>query len=86
MGARAVRAIALRYLVAGNPGRESDLAADMAAEYRSGYVLMRFFWDRLAEYERQARNVREYYPEMLGRLDATAELERWRRERESGSR
>ena len=75
-----VRAISLRYAAAGHPETAEDLFAVMLAEYRSGYILERFFWEQLAGYERDDADLRQYYPRMLRTLDAGAELQRWQRE------
>jgi hypothetical protein len=76
-----VRAIALRYLVTRRPGRESELAEEMMAEWKSGYILERFFWEQLAEYERQTSDIRAFYGQMIRALDVPAELERWQQAR-----
>jgi hypothetical protein len=73
-----VRTISVRYLVAAHPDRERALESEMMDEWKSGYNLMRFFWEQLILYERQAADLRAYYPSMLTRLDPAAELARWR--------
>lgn len=73
-----VRTVSLRYLVAARPDRMSELESEMMDEWKSGYSLMRFFWEQLILYERQAADLRAYYPTMLTRLDPAAELARWR--------
>ena len=73
-----VRTVSLRYLVAARPDRESEFESEMMDEWKSGYSLMRFFWEQLILYERQAADLRAYYPTMLTRLDPAAELARWR--------
>jgi hypothetical protein len=72
-----VRAISLRYLVPRRPEREKELTDEMMDEWKSGYILERFFWEQLAEYERQGSDLRQDYPTMLARLDPEAELKRW---------
>jgi hypothetical protein len=52
----------------------------MMREYRNGYILERFFWEELARFESASGNLRDEYPGMIGRLDAAAELARWRTE------
>jgi hypothetical protein len=73
-----VRAVALRYFVPRRPEREAELAAQMMDEWRSGYILVRFFWEQLSGYEQQPADLRQYYPRMVARLDPEAELRRWR--------
>jgi hypothetical protein len=73
-----VRTISLRYLVPRRPERERELQLAMMGEWKSGYSLMRFFWEQLILYEQQAADLRQYYPTMLSRLDPANELARWR--------
>jgi hypothetical protein len=75
-----VRAVSLRYLAGGRRDREREerLFRAMDDEYRSGYVLERFFWEQLAAYETSAADLRTYYPTMISHLDAASELKRWR--------
>lgn len=73
-----VRAIALRYRAAGHPDREAAVRAEMMRDYNSGFIVERFFYDQLAEFERSSLTLREFYPRMLANLDAQAELDRWR--------
>lgn len=72
-----VRALSLRYRVLPHPEQEADLEQDMLEEWKSGYVLERFFWEQLAAYERQDKDLRTFCGPMLGRLDPAAELRRW---------
>lgn len=73
-----VRALSLRYLVPKRPDREQALAAVAISEWKQGYVLERFFWEQLAEFEKQGIDLRRYIPVMLANVDAEAELRRWR--------
>jgi len=73
-----VRAISLKYRDNGEPARSLHLHEMMMQEYRSGYVLERFFYDQLAEYEKSGLPLAAYYPTMLKRLDLKYELERWK--------
>jgi hypothetical protein len=75
-----VRAISLKYLDTGDTRRAEALRNIMMQEYKSGYILERFFYEQLAEYEKSKKPLREYYPEMLKRLDVGNELSRWRQE------
>jgi hypothetical protein len=75
-----VRAIALKYLDDGTPAQSAKLGEQMMQEYRSGYVLERFFYERLGEYEKSGQGLSAYYPTMLKRLDAKYELARWKQE------
>ena len=73
-----VRAILLRRNASQSPPgsdavREAVLKAD-----RDGYLLVRFFYHQLDEFERGNLTLREFYPQMLANLDPQAELERWR--------
>jgi hypothetical protein len=47
-----VRALSLRYRVLTHPEEEAALERAMLEEWRSGYVLERFFWEQLAAFER----------------------------------
>jgi hypothetical protein len=75
-----VRAISLKYLDAGDARRAAALRGIMMQEYKSGYVLERFFYEQLEEYEKSKKTLREYYPQMLKRLDVEKELARWRQD------
>ena len=76
-----VRAIALKYLDNGEPERSRHLQEVMMQEYRSGYVLERFFYGQLAEYEKSGLPLAAYYPTMLKGLDVNRELARWKQEK-----
>lgn len=76
-----VRAVSLKYLDTGDARRAAALRDVMMQEYKSGYILERFFYEQLVEYEKSGKSLREYYPEMLKRLDVEKELARWRQER-----
>jgi len=78
-----VRALSLRYRVPEHPEKEPSLEKAMLEEWRSGYVLERYFWEQLAVYERQDADLRSFCGPMLGRLDPAAELRRWREARSS---
>jgi len=75
-----VRAISLKYLDDGESVRSQHLRDRMTQEYRSGYVLERFFYDQLADYEKSGLPLAAYYQTMLKRLDVRHELERWKQE------
>ena len=75
-----VRAISLKYLDTGNERRAAALRGIMMQEYKSGYILERFFYEQLEEYEKSKKPLREYYPQMLKRLNVEKELARWRQE------
>jgi hypothetical protein len=75
-----VRAISLKYLDTGDATRAAALRGAMMQEYKSGYILERFFYEQLGEYEKTKKSLREYYPLMLKRLDVGKELARWRQE------
>jgi len=75
-----VRAISLKYLDTGDATRAAALRDAMMQEYKSGYILERFFYEQLGEYEKTKKSLREYYPLMLKRLDVGKELARWRQE------
>lgn len=77
-----VRAIALRYRSGGDEARRTRREAEMMNEYRQGYILERFFWEQLALFEAGHETLAEAYPAMLARLDAPAELARWRAARD----
>lgn len=81
-----VRAISLKYLDNGEPARSRHLREVMMQEYRSGYVLERFFYDLLGEYEKSGLPLAAYYPTMLKRLDVNYELARWEQEAKAGSK
>ena len=72
-----VRALSLRYLVPKRPDKEQALAGVVLSEWKQGYVLERFFWEQLAEFEKQGMDLRRYVPAMLAKVDAEAELKRW---------
>src|SRR5262245_32025366 len=77
-----VRAVSLRYLAADKPERLLALSQEMMEEYRSGYILERFFWEQLSLYEKATDvDLRGYYPRMLARLDPDLELHRWSADR-----
>lgn len=78
-----VRAISLKYLDTGDPKRAAVLRDAMMNEYKSGYILERFFYEQLGDYEKSKKPLREYYPQMLNRLNVTKEIERWRQEAKS---
>ena len=75
-----VRAISLKYLDAGDAKRAASLHHEMMDEYKSGYILERFFYEQLGEYEKSKKSLREYYSQMLKRLDVGKELSRWKQE------
>jgi len=81
-----VRAISLRYLARGDPARLARLENVMLEEYRQGYILERFFWERLADFEAKRESLAEAYPRMLAQLDAEAELDRWQAARAAKAR
>lgn len=72
-----VRALSLRYRVPAHPEKEASLEKSMLEEWRSGYVLERYFWEQLAAYERQDADLRSFCGPMLARLDPATELRRW---------
>ncbi len=73
-----VRAISLKYLDAKTPARSQHHRERMMQEYASGYILERFFYDQLVEYEKSNLPLSVYYPSMLKLLDARYELARWK--------
>lgn len=75
-----VRAISLKYLDTGDAKRAEILRSAMMDEYKSGYILERYFYEQLGEYEKSKKSLREYYPLMLKRLDVEKEINRWRQE------
>jgi len=75
-----VRAISLKYLDTGDAARAERLRAKMLEEYRTGYILERFFYEQLSGYEKSGQSLRLYYPQMLARLDPEQELDRWKAE------
>ena len=75
-----VRAISLKYLDDATPARSAKLREVMMQEYRSGYILERFFYEQLGEYEKSGQGLSAYYPTMLKRLDAKYELASWKQE------
>jgi len=75
-----VRAISLKYLDTGDAARDDRRRSNMLEEYRSGYILERFFYEQLSDYEKSGEPLRLYYPKMLARLDPAKELERWKLE------
>ena len=75
-----VRAISLKYLDTGDSARAERLRSHMLEEYRSGYILERFFYEQLSDYEKSGESLKLYYPQMLAHLDAARELERWKLE------
>jgi len=52
----------------------------MMKEYRSGYILERYFWEKLADYEASNKSLRQYYPVMLDSLNVLKEIRRWQAE------
>jgi hypothetical protein len=74
-----VRAISLKYLEKSDSQRAEKLHKEMMQEYRQGYILERFFYEELSDYERSGQPLRLYYSRMLSRLDAENELKRWER-------
>jgi hypothetical protein len=76
-----VRAISLKYLDSETPARSQHHRELMMQEYASGYILERFFYDQLDDYEKSNLPLIAYYPTMLKRLDAKYELARWKQER-----
>jgi len=79
-----VRAIALRYRGPDDTGGAARAGDALMEDYRSGFVLVRFFDEQLADYEKTRAPLRAYYPLMLRRLDPPREIDRWRRD--SGSK
>ena len=76
-----VRAVSLRYGMARATSQEkADLEKDMLQEYRSGYILERYFWEKLADYEASTQSLRQYYPVMLDSLNVLQEIRRWQNE------
>jgi hypothetical protein len=72
-----VRAILLRYPVEREPARDGAATAEAADEARRGLVLVPYFYEQLARYERQRAPFNEYYPRLFESLDAGKELARW---------
>jgi len=73
-----VRALSLRYgFPNATPEERTALEADMLKEYRAGYVLERYFWETLADYEKTTQTLRQYYPVMLDSLNVLKEIRRW---------
>jgi hypothetical protein len=68
----------LRYLDTGDAKRSELLRAAMMTSYRKGYILTRFFYEQLGLYDKTTKPLREFYPEMLRRLDAGKELAQWK--------
>lgn len=81
-----VRAISIRYRVPQDPSSGARRTAAMLAEYRNGFILERYFYEQLADYERSTQSLSEYYPRLLARLDAGQELQRWQAERATPAR
>ena len=76
-----VRAVSLRYGFANaTPEERAALEADMLKEYRSGYILERYFWEKLVDYEASNTSLRQYYPVMLDSLNVLNEIRRWQTE------
>jgi hypothetical protein len=75
-----VRAISLKYLDTGDAKRAAILHSAMTDEYKSGYILERFFYEQLGEYEKSKKSLQEYYPLMLKHLDVEKEINRWRQD------
>jgi hypothetical protein len=80
-----VRAISLKYLDDGTPAKSQRLHNEMMNEYRSGYILERFFYEQLSGYEKSKGSLADYYPAMLKQLDAKAELGRWKQDVKSSA-
>jgi len=73
-----VRALSLRYKYPNaTPEERALLEGNMLKEYRSGYVLERYFWEHLADYEKTTETLRQYYPVMLDSLNVLNEIRRW---------
>src|ERR1019366_9642122 len=81
-----VRAISLKYLDDETPALSSHHRELMVNEYSSGYILERFFYDQLGDYEKSTLPLSVYYPTMLKRLDAKYELARWKQETKTPSK
>lgn len=81
-----VRAISLKYLDDEAPARSEHQSELMMREYTSGYILERFFYDELGDYEKSNLPLSVYYPTMLKRLDANYEMARWIQERKTPSK
>jgi len=77
-----VRAISLRY-PHGDEKRKQRLREEMIQEYRSGYVIERFFYDELEGYERSGKSLREFYSTILNRLDVDKELSEWKKSQQA---
>jgi hypothetical protein len=75
-----VKAIELKYLDTGDAKRSERLRSAMMTSYRKGYILTRYFYEQLALYDQTYKPLREFYPEMLRRLDGGKELARWKHE------
>jgi hypothetical protein len=76
-----VRAVSLRYDMAkATSEQKAALEKDLLQEYRSGYILERYFWEKLADYEASAQSLRQYYPVMLDSLNVLKEIRRWQAE------
>jgi hypothetical protein len=76
-----VRAVSLRYnLGQASPAEKAAAERDMLQEYRSGYILERYFWEKLADYENSNQTLRQYYPAMLDSLNVLKEIRRWQAE------
>jgi hypothetical protein len=76
-----VRAVSLRYnLGQASPAEKAAAERDMLQEYRSGYILERYFWEKLADYENSNQTLRQYYPVMLDSLNVLSEIRRWQAE------
>jgi len=81
-----VRAVSLRYRTAGaTPEEVASLEQDMLKEYRAGYVLERYFWEKLADYEKSTQSLRKYYPVMLDSLNVLQEIRRWQADIQASS-
>jgi hypothetical protein len=73
-----VRAVTLKYRDTGKGALSAALRAQMTAEYRDGFVIEKFFYDRLEAYKRGTQTLAEFYPVMLAEFDAEKELAEWR--------
>lgn len=72
-----VRAISIRYLRTGDAERNKKLDAEMMEEWRSGWILERYFYDELGRFERTHMSLAEWYRGALQQLDPARELARW---------
>jgi hypothetical protein len=76
-----VRAVSLRYrFPQAAPDKAASLEHTMLEEYHSGYILERYFWEKLGDYEKGTLTLRQFYPAMLESLDVAKEVKRWQEE------